>query len=188
MNLRYSESDVTRNLGFDLWRLGRVEEGLEYLNQALALSQETGNPDVELQTLYSLALVKIEQGETEKAHEFARRLKGLAEAANTRGYMADALHVSGLYHEKQGEMALAQQMWQEALFLAHETSRRMLLWQLHAALARISENPALSQVHYRIAAEVIQQIAYPIQDEGLCEKFLHAPPIRAILREAKRGD
>jgi hypothetical protein len=79
---------------------------------------------------------------------------------------------------------VAEQLWQQGLFLAHEANRRMLLWQLHGALSRISNNPALKDVHNRIAAEVIQQIAFPIEDENLKQTFLNAPAVRDVLRKA----
>jgi hypothetical protein len=75
----------------------------------------------------------------------------------------------------------AQQFWQQALFLAHETGRRMLLWQVHAALAEIAPSPALGTVHNRIAGEIIEQILHPIKDETLRQTFLQADPVRAVL-------
>lgn len=176
--------DLCRNLGVDLYYLGRVDEGLEYLRRALALSEEIDRPDALSQALYSLALAEVELGEVTAAREHGQRLKELAEKTNARGYLADALHILGLCHERDGERAVAEQLWQQALFLAHETNRRMLLWQLHGALSRISNNPALKDVHNRIAAEVIQQIAFPIEDENLKQKFLNAPAVREVLRKA----
>jgi tetratricopeptide (TPR) repeat protein len=178
------EVDICRNLGVDLYYLGRVEEGVEHLRRALALSEEMDRPDVISQALYSLAIAEVELGEVAVAREHGQRLKELAEKTNARGYLADALHILGLCHERDGERVVAEQLWQQALFLAHETNRRMLLWQLHGALSRISNNPALKDVHNRIAAEVIQQIAFPIEDERLKQTFLNAPPVRDVLRKA----
>ncbi|MCI0398001.1 MAG: tetratricopeptide repeat protein [Chloroflexi bacterium] len=173
--------DLCRNLGLDLYYLGRIEEGLAYLRRALTMSEEIERPDLHTQALYSLALAEVEQGEVDAARQHGQQLKALAEATNARGYLAYALHILGLCHEKERDWVAAEQAWQQAVFLAHETNWRALLWQLHAALARIASNPALAGIHKRIAAEVIQQIVEPIEDEALKQKFLAAPPVQAIL-------
>ncbi len=93
----------------------------------------------------------------------------------------------GLYHREKGELEEAQQVWQQALFLAHETGRRMLLWRIHAGLASVAPNKALANVHDRIASEIILQILDPIEDEALCQTFKNAPPVRAIFDRVKKA-
>jgi hypothetical protein len=107
-------------------------------------------------------------------------LRTLAESRNSRTHLADAYHALGAYQQRSGNHSQAEQLWQQAIFLAHESDKRRLLWRLHADLANISTNPALTDVHRRIAAEVIHQMAYPIEDEALRQKFLNAPFIKAI--------
>lgn len=175
------EADLYRNLGVDLRFLDRIEEGLAYLRRALESAERNRRSDIMLQSLYSLARAEIEAGSAEAGLEYAHRLRDLASQNNLKGYQADGLHALGLYSRRQGDLVTAEQMWQQALFLAHEAGRRILLWQLHAGLAEISTNPALKDVHNRIAAEVIQQIAFPITDETLRQRFLDAPATRAIL-------
>lgn len=179
--LRYLEADTSRNLGAELVALDRVEEGLRHLHRALDLAQETGQPDVEWQALYTLALTYMQQEQQEKGCEYALALRRLAEETKTKAALAKALHALGVYEQKQGDLPAAEQMWQQALFLAHETSQRILIWQIHAALAGITANPDLAVVHNRIAAEVINQIAFPIEDSALRAGFLNAPPVRAVL-------
>jgi tetratricopeptide (TPR) repeat protein len=176
-------TDLMRNMGVDLVHLGRAQEGIDYLRRALAACDETNQPDVQHQTLYSLSKAELEHGNLEEARRHAEQLRTLAEARGARGYQAQALHALGLYQQKIGKTAVAEQLWQQALFLAHETGQRVLLWRLHAALADIA-TPALRGVHSSIAADVIQQIAFPIVDETLRAKFLNAPPVRRILEMA----
>jgi tetratricopeptide (TPR) repeat protein len=183
-DLTNMEADTRRNIGIELRHVGRSQEGIAYLYDALKMTEETVQPDIKLQALYSLALAEMERGELERGLAHAQRLQAEAEAQGVKGYRAEALHATGLYHKLKGETAVAEQIWQQALFHAHETGRRYLLWQLHAALAEIAASPALVDVHYRIAAEVIQQIAEPITDEAIKEKFLQAPIIANILAKA----
>lgn len=179
----YLEADLCRNIGVELCYLDRLAEGIEYLHRSLKLAHDINQYNIAMQALFSLALAEIQQGDLESGYEHGRQLKEKAEQSNARGDLADALYAQGLYYRLRGAGEVAQQLWQQALFLAHETARRMLLWQIHAELARVAANRELAGVHNRIAAEIIQQIAYPIQDKTLREKFLQATPVVAILQQ-----
>ena len=177
------EIDARRNMGVELCYLGQPEKGITYLEDALFTSRMYSEQDLELQSLYSLALVELDMGQTDRAAKHARALQEIAQTRKMRGYQAQALHLAGLCRQAAGERIEAEQVWQQALFLAHETGQQSLLWQLHAALAAVSENPALAATHNQIAAEVIDQIVYPIEDEVLRQTFLNAPPVKAVLRQ-----
>ena len=180
------EIDARRNMGIELCYLGQTEKGISYLEDALFTSRMYSEQDLELQTLYSLALMELNIGETDKAYKHALALQEAAQAHRMRGYQAQALHVVGLCHQAAGERVEAEQVWQQALFLAHETGQQALLWRLHAALAAISDNPALAATHNQIAAEVIDQIIYPIEDETLRQTFLNAPEVTAVLQQVNQ--
>jgi tetratricopeptide (TPR) repeat protein len=182
--LPYLEADLCRNLGVDLTHLGRVDEGVAWLYRSLLLSVETGQPDVEIQAMYGLAMGEIQRGNLDQGRELAEQLREMAQKNGNQGSMAEALYALGRYHECRGELDASQRMWQQALFQAHETGRRVLLWQVHGALARIATHAELARVHYRIAAEIVQQIAQPIGDDTLREAFLRAQPVRLILDQA----
>jgi hypothetical protein len=104
--------------------------------------------------------------------------------------LADAYHALGLCHYCLGEETAARQLWQQGVLIAHEAGRQMLIWQLHAALAGLSPTPELATIHQRMAAEMIEQVAYPIEDEALRDKFLAAAPIQAVLSQVlkRSGD
>lgn len=176
-------ADLARNLGVDLVYLDRLEEGLAHLHRALAISEETGQAAIKLQTLYSLALAEIEKGEIGAAQAHAEALLQEARQTKSRAYEADALYALGLCHRAGGEIGQATQAWQQASFLAHETEQRWLLWQIHAELAKAAPEAGLAQVHRRIAAEVIEQIAYPIADEEMRQGFLQAPAVQEVLSQ-----
>ncbi len=181
--LASNTADLARNMGVDLVYLGRLEEGLAYLYRALSLSEESGRTTVKLQTLYSLSLAEGKLGNLEMAKTHAQVLLELAREKNARAYEADALHALGVCTKLSNDIAQAEQFWQQASFLAHETEQRMLLWQIHAAMAEVATKPGLADVHRRIASEVIEQIVYPIGDKKLREKFLTAPQVKAVLED-----
>ena len=186
--LPYLEADLSRNLGVEFCYLGQVEEGIECLYRSLQLSVDTNQPDIEVQSLYSLALSEYQRGNLSKSRESAQHLRDVADESGNRGSLAEALHVLGLCQKQAGDVEGAQGLWQQALFLAHETGRRMLLWRLHAALAEVAPNQELSSVHDRIAGEIIEQIARPIEDAVLREKFLSAAPVRDVLERLTPGN
>lgn len=184
--LRSMELDLCRNLGVDLCFLGQYDEGYEYLQRALRLSRTTGMLDLQLQTLYSLGMYEVEFGDEEVGERYGRQLLTLAEESKARGHLARAHYLLGRCAQKRGALEECQQQWQQALFLAHETEQQRLLWQIHAALAEISHSPDLAQTHNRIAAEVIEQIVYPIENATLRHTFLNAEPISAVLKQANQ--
>lgn len=181
LQINYLEADLTRNLGVDLWHLGELEEGFAYLQKSLTVSQKTGQQDIRLQTLAALAEVELVRGHIEAALQYAETLKSEAEEYKARHYQARGFYALGLCYQYQKETVKAEQMWHQALFLAHETNQLGLLWCIHAGLAEVVSVSALAETHYRIAAEVIDQITYPIEDETLRTTFLNAPPVKAVL-------
>ena len=183
--LRSMELDLCRNLGIDLCYLGQYEEGYTYLKRALALSRVTGMLDLQLQTLYSIGQYEATYGDVELAHKYGRQLLILAEEINARGHLARARYLMGCCAQKQNQIQEAQLLWQQALFMAHETQQYRLLWQIHAALAEISDSEDLARTHSRIAAEVIDQILYPIENQSLRSTFLNAEPIKAVLQKTQ---
>ena len=181
VNLPSGAADLYRNLGVDLCHLGQVEEGMKYLRRALQICEHVGRPNLHMQALYSLALAEIERGKTDLARTHAHTLKRLTEQGEATGHLAKALHLEGLCAKLAGEFVKARQAWQQATILAHETGQLMLIWQLHAAQAAIADSEELATVHLRMAAEIIEQIIHPIEDEKLRQKFLTAAPVQAVL-------
>lgn len=181
--LRYIEADIRRNLGLSMRELERTAEALVYLRQALAICEETDNLDMELHTLYGLSITEALNGELELAAEHAQRLYDKSESDNLIGHQARAIYAQGVVAQQHGYPNSAEELWHRALFLAHETDRRTLLWQIHAGLADVASNEGLAAVHYRIAGEVLRQIAEPIDDEKLRRTFLNAPPVKRILEK-----
>lgn len=183
--LRPIQSDLFRNVGVNLFNLGQLAEAKENLQQALQISQETNDADVEAQTLYSLVVTELQQDHIGTAESYADQLFDLANRKDSERYRARARYVLGLVKQKQGDSNAAAEQWQQALFLAHQTHQQMLLWQIHASLAEASPIPGLGAVHLRIAAEIIQQIAQPIKDEALKQKFLSSSPVASVLSKAR---
>ena len=122
-----------------------------------------------------------------EARAMAERLRAKAEQNNNKGSLAEALQALGHVQRQTGDLEAAQGYWQQALFLAHETGRRMLLWRLHAALAEVARSKELASVHNQIAAEIIRQIANPIEDLELRQKFLDAEAVSDVLNQSTDG-
>lgn len=174
-------SDLYRNQGVALCYEYQIKAGLDSLYQALRLCEQSGNVSLQVQAYYSLALAELEADNRAQAFYFAQKLQQFAEESAVRSQKARALYALGLYERQAGDENRAKQLWEEALFLAHETRQRYLRWQIHAELAHIATSPDLRDVHLRIAAKLIHQIADPLADEELRHTFLAAPPIQNIL-------
>lgn len=184
-NLRALELDLCRNLGIDLCFLDQPEAGYDYLERALSLSRITGMFDLQLQTLFTIGMYEVQFNDFQQAETYGQQLLTLSEEKKARGHQARAKYLLGKCAQKGWDYQAAHKWWQQALFLAHETQQYRLLWQIHAGLAKISEVPELAATHNRIAAEVIEQIAFPIQNNHLRNTFLNAPQIQVVLREVR---
>lgn len=181
IHLRGIQADLYRNIGVELFSLGHTEMAIPNLDLALQISHEINDVDVEAQTLYSLSLAELAQDHCVKAEEYALTLQNLADQQNSNRYRARAFYALGWVKQKQGDPNAAAEQWQQALFLSQLTHQQILMWQIHASLAEVSTVPGLKTVHWHIAAQIIQQIAQPIQNVELKQRFLAAAPIASIL-------
>jgi len=179
LNLPGGGSDLYRNLGVDLYYLGHIKDGMEYLEMALQIAEHEGRPNLHMQALYSIGLAELEQGLMKQAYGHTQKLIVLAKEGTANSHLAKALHLEAMYHQLLENRLEARKLYQQASLLAHETGQQMLLWQIYAALSDIGPTSDLI-IQYRIKAiEVIQEIVKPIEDEVLREEFLNATYVRA---------
>lgn len=183
---RMLEADLCRNLGLDLAQQKNWAESLVYLQRAHDLAQEIKAPDIYLHTLYALARVELARGEV-SGRQYADALLTASKPGRSLWHQANGLYSLGRFEQLAGNHSTAEELWQQAIFLAHETENRLLLWQLHAALAQITALSNLATVHNRIAAEVIQQIMEPFTDEALKSNFLAADPVTAVFNQLSQA-
>ncbi len=177
--------DITRNLGVDMLLLGRYSEAMMALNQALSQARAIRDKDLALQALYNLGDAFLRQGEVERALAIAGELADEAIAIRSELHAARAQLLQGRAYLAQGDRSRAQNILQAALGHAHAIPSRWLLWQLHAALGRATDDPQIARVHFRIAADFIHQIAEPLSDPQLRSRFLSQPEIQAVIRRAE---
>ncbi|MGB9870515.1 MAG: tetratricopeptide repeat protein [Anaerolineae bacterium] len=177
--------DIARNLGVDMLLMGRYSEAMLALNQALSRAREIRDKDLALQALYTLGDALLRQGEVERALAIAGELADEAAAIRSELHAARAQLLQGRAYLAQGDRATAQRVLQAALGHAHAIPSRWLLWQLHAALGRATDDPQIARVHFRIAADFIHQIADPLSDPALRSRFLSQPEIQAVIRRAE---
>lgn len=177
--------DITRNLGVDMLLMGRYSEAMLALNQALSRAREIRDKDLALQALYNLGDAFLRQGEVDRALAIAGELADEAAAIRSELHAARAQLLQGRAYLARGDRSTAQSILQAALGHAHAIPSRWLLWQLHAALGRATDDPQIARVHFRIAADFIRQIADPLQDPTLRSRFLSQPEVQAVLRRAE---
>ena len=176
--------DVQRNLGVDLVELGRYEEGLDYLQQALTGSRRIGNYEQEALALYNLARTHMRRSTLMEATETVTLLNEMAEKLNADRFRALAAFAQGelLFH--QGDNDKATIALNNAMLAAQTSVDRGVLWKLHATMSHVVEDEAIAAVHLDIAADFIRQTVEPIQNPHLRACFVNAPPVLAVLDAA----
>ncbi len=177
--------DITRNIGVDLLLMGRYSEAMMCLNQALSQARAIRDKDLALQALYNLGDAFLRQGEVDRALAIAGELADEAAAIHSELHAARARLLQGRAYLARGDRSMAQSVLQAALGHAHAIPSRWMLWQLHAALGRATDDPEIARIHFRIAADFIHQIADPLSDPQLRSRFLSQPEVQAVLRRAE---
>jgi tetratricopeptide (TPR) repeat protein len=179
--------DIQRNLGIDLAELGRPEEGMFYLEAALAGARQMGNQEQEATVLYHLGRTHLRVGNLSVAEDIQRELSQLAERLDGDRPRALAAFAQGELLVARGQREQAVASLNEAMLAAQTALDRSVLWKLHAAMSQVVDNPAIAGVHAQIAAEFVRQTAEPLQDAALKAKFLNAAPVKAVLVAAGIG-
>lgn len=184
------ESDLLRNIGVDLVALGRTEEGLLQLHQALAVARQNGDRDNLLQTLHSLADALQQTGNFAEARTLALELLRFAEQLESDRHRVRALLILGHCAAAEGDQKAAQHFFQDGFVIAQRTADKSMIWQTHAALADMLTvtKPALAAVHRTIAGDMLNSIALSIEDRELRETFKKAPPIARVLLASSQRD
>jgi len=176
--------DITRNIGVDLLLTGRYSEAMMALNKALSEARNFGDKDFILQALYSMSDALLRQGDVNRAMTIAIELAAEAQAVHSELHSAKAKYLQGRAHLARGERKQAQAVLQDALGEAHASTSRLLLWRLHAALGRASDDEQVAQIHFRIAADFVRQTAEPLDDPDMRSRFLEQPEVKAVLKRA----
>ena len=176
--------ELHRNIGVDLVTIGRIDEGLVYLNQALKEARHLEKQEQEALILYNLATSYLQQNSLAEAEIAIGDLMALGDALDADRYRALASFSRGELLYAQGNHAEATNALQMATLAAQTALDRGILWKLHAAIAHIVDNPAIATVHTQIAADFIRQTAEPLRDKKLKSCFLNAAPVVAVLVSA----
>ncbi len=173
--------DVKRNMGIDLVGCGQYEKGVQYLQDALAMAENLGNREQKALVLYALSQAYVNHDELVKAADTVEELSRTADALGADRYRALAAYQQGGLLLARGYRSQAASQFQAAMLAAQNSMDRGILWKLHAIISSVVEDEAVSAIHRTIAADFIQQTAYPLQDLRLREVFVHAPPVLAVL-------
>lgn len=175
--------NVYRNIGLDLNGLGQFEASVQYFKRAISVNHIIRDRNTSMQLFNSCALSELSQGNVVAAQEMVQKCLDIANSCDAKSHRAQAHYISGLIHQELYDLATANREWQKAIYLAHETGQSMLLWQIHAAMAECITNTEITEVHYEIAADIIDQVVAPFTDDTIREKFLNAPQTQAVLNK-----
>ena len=181
-NARLIKPEIQRNLGVDLVEQGQLEAGLVYLRKALEGAREIGYREQEALTLYSLSQAFLRLNHIAAALQAATQLNQIAEELDADRYRALAAFGRGALLFQEGKVQEAITELNGAALAAQTSVDRGVLWQIHATIGHMVDNPDLAQVHLNIAAEYIRHTVEPLKDPTLKERFVYAPPVLAVLQ------
>lgn len=177
-------TDLLRNLGVDLVAVGRVRDGLAYLNEVLTRARTIADHDNLLQALHSLAEACYDTGDVSRARELALELLTTAQPINAIRHIIRAELLLGYCAKSTGDHDTAQEFFHECFMQAQNTADKSMIWQTNAALADVlaESQPEAARTHLMIAAGILREIADSIEDEDLRAIFTNAAPVARVLQ------
>jgi tetratricopeptide (TPR) repeat protein len=173
------QADALRNLGMDLALQNQPAEGLAMIEHALEIARNTHQQDIVLQCQASLADVLLHTGELEAARTIALELQSTS--VNVPMRQAQARLILGQVQLARRESQRALLTLESGLVDAQVSASKMLVLRLHAALSQVGFHPAIAQVHRRIAADLLRQIAASLEDPELRARFTASELYRSVL-------
>jgi tetratricopeptide (TPR) repeat protein len=161
---RMNVGRLLNNLGGLEFLLGKPEEALERLNEALAIALEHGTDDDAATAISSLAQVHLRTGSHDKAETHAReaiRLLGtredrLDEIGNARLVLGRSLLEQGRLDEAETVLAEAE----DAFSQLSSGSHRAAAWMAQGDLAARRGDDRRAASLYRTAAETLQDFRF----------------------------
>lgn len=176
---------IQRGLGVALIASGKVEAGLAYLLRALVAAKQLEAREQEVLSLYHLARAYLhELDDIKLASHYAASLADVTEQLNAERLCALTAFIYGELSMAQDDPETAVSYLNKAMVCAQTAVDRGVLWQLHATMSRVINNPDIAAVHLNIAAEFLRQTVAPLQDPHLKSSFIQAPDVANILAAA----
>jgi tetratricopeptide (TPR) repeat protein len=175
--------DLLRNLGLDLVLMGRVDEGLGHLLQALQDARALGDKDATMQVLHSTAQAVFGLGQINEARALAIELLESARPLEAIRHIMRAALILGQCARAEGNLIAAEEFLLESFMAAQQATDKSMLWQIHFALYEllVDRQPILAKVHGTIARDMVNNILMSIEDAQLREVFRAAPLITRVL-------
>jgi tetratricopeptide (TPR) repeat protein len=165
-NARALEIDLARNLGWVLAESGQDAQGVATLERAISLAEQFQHQHLQLQALGTLADLHLQRG----------RIDAAQAAAQPRRRAVD----SGLVRAARGDHQRALELLSAGLIDAETLFNPVLGLRLHAAFGRLTQHPAIADVHRRMAREQIERITDSLTDRALQQSFQQSALVRSV--------
>ena len=161
---------VMASLGHVHARSGRVQDGVAWLERALAAYDALGMAHLHTITVAQLAEAYLLAGRLENARASADRAVTLARERGERGYEAWALRAAGetAAHDGVRDQVSAEVHYRASLGLASELSMRPLVAHCHLGLGKLrrdSGSDVRAHEHFALAATMYSEMIMPFWQE-----------------------
>jgi serine/threonine protein kinase/pimeloyl-ACP methyl ester carboxylesterase/tetratricopeptide (TPR) repeat protein len=174
------------NLGQDQMQLGAPQSSLSALSEA----EEARDRDTWMQWRHNLRLQAAQaeywlaQGDADRSEEYARELLRVATQHDCRKHMANAHKLLGEIAIHRGYPEEAERELTSAVTLLEKYPAVLLAWKTYAALGRLRRERGeveLARENFAGAAQIINQIAGNVADQGLRNTFLSSKAVSEVL-------
>lgn len=190
--LGWFRADVLRNLGVDYSQSGQTADALPLLERALEIAEQQQSKVFIAQSLCSLAEYWLRRNQPDHARIYYEQLdkiiqqrKNEAHIWSFEGGLVRVHAINAALCMLEGEVAVSESMFTEALQSAHPERDALLVWEIHAAQAQIylsQRKQQKARQSAQAASRVAHSLLASVSDETLSQVFFNAPSVRDILK------
>lgn len=174
LNRRDAERRALGNLGAAYHHLGDIGRAIDFYNQSLDISRETGDRVNEWRTLLNMGVIHKDLDDPRDALELYERALAFFREIGDRRNEGNALGNIGVVYEDLGESMLAIELHERRLVIAHEIGDRLGEAAAFANLGRAYYNlnyPRRAIKFYKRQLAIAREIAAPREEaHGLLGK------------------
>ncbi|CAL9530071.1 Regulatory protein AfsR [Actinosynnema sp. ALI-1.44] len=165
-----------RLLGYAANDLGRIDEALDHMRRALALSEQAGDLLAQAHTHYALSRSLCDSGDPAAALNHSERSLVLYRRLEDEVGVADALNAAGWHATHLGHADRAEAMLTEALdlYTAQDNTAGVANTQDSLGLlAHQTGRHADSRDHYERALALFRELGHPYEEANTLERLGH---------------
>ncbi|MFQ6105121.1 MAG: BREX system ATP-binding domain-containing protein [Candidatus Glassbacteria bacterium] len=182
-----SRADFMRNRGVDYYYLGETQKAMNDLKKALVLSRSSGKKEYEMNDLFWLIKLLVEEGKIDEAHHRLVDFEELISSRVSKEYSLKFALSSATVHLAEGNTANALRCIEGTKFEPDEVDPYLAMMYLYKRADVLFKAGREEEGRREVeqAWKVVQSLSRKLRDRALRETFLRSHPVASIRKLLK---